>query len=139
MKIRVALLAAICGLVGCQTFENMDAGLSSLRGKPYQAAFDVLGFPDAESKIADRRVFSWGTRQTGSYNVPTYNTSTAYVGGKPIYIQSQGTSTEYYDYNCRIDVIVNSAGIIEQSKYEGNIGGCERYGSLLAPRKNKPK
>lgn len=135
MRIKIGILVAFCTLAGCQTFESMDAGLSSLKGKPYQAAFDVLGFPDAEKHIAGKRVFSWGTRQTGSYTVPTVNTSTVYANGTPIYVQTQGMKTETYDYNCRIDIIVSSAGIIEQSKYEGNIGGCERYGRLLAPKK----
>lgn len=137
MKIRAGVSASIALsiLAGCQTFENMDAGLSSLRGQPYQAAFDILGFPDAENTIAGKRVFTWGSRNAGSYTVPTFNSSTAYVNGNPIYVQTQGTATETYDYYCKIDVIVGSSGLIEQSKYDGNIGGCERYGRLFAPKK----
>lgn len=56
---KAGALIALSILAGCQTFEHMDAGLTSLRGQPYQAAFDVLGFPDAESTIADKRVFTW--------------------------------------------------------------------------------
>lgn len=132
---RLVIIAALASVGGCQTFEKMDAGLSSLRGQPYQAAFDILGFPDGESSIAGKRVFSWGTRNVGSYSVPTFNTSTAYVNGQAVTIQSQGSRTETYDYNCRIDIIVGASGIIEQSKYEGNIGGCERYGRLFAVKK----
>lgn len=135
MNFRVYFLAVICTLAGCQTFENMDAGLLALKGKPYQSAFEVLGFPDGESEIAGKRVFSWGTRQTGTYTVPTFSTSTVYAGGKSIFVQSQGTRSESYDYNCRIDLIVGSTGIIENAKYEGNIGGCERYAQRLRPKK----
>lgn len=139
MKISAGFGAAVALLVmaGCQTFENIDAGLSSLRGQPYQAAFDVLGFPDAETTIAGKRVFTWGSRNTGSYTVPTFNSNTAYVNGNPVYVQTQGSRTEYYDYHCRIDVIVGSNGLIEQSKFDGNIGGCERYAQLLAPKRKK--
>ncbi|RWQ80731.1 MAG: hypothetical protein EOS85_15795 [Mesorhizobium sp.] len=137
MKIRTGISASIALLIlaGCQTFENMDAGLGSLRGQPYQAAFDILGFPDAENAIAGKRVFTWGSRNAGSYTVPTFNSSTAYVNGNPVYIQSQGARTETYDYHCKIDVIVGPSGLIEQSKYDGNIGGCERYARLFAPKK----
>jgi len=126
---------ALSLLVGCQTFETMDAGLTSLRGQPYQAAFDVLGFPDGESQIAGKRVFTWGSRNAGSYSLPTFNTSTAYVNGQTVYVQSQGTRTETYDYHCKIDVIVGSSGLIEHTKYDGNIGGCERYARLFPKKK----
>lgn len=135
MKIRsFCALIALTVAAGCQTFENMDAGLSSLRGQPYQAAFDVLGFPDAENTIDGKRVFTWGTRNAGSYTVPTFNSSTAYVSGQPVYVQSQGTATETYDYHCKIDVIVGGSGVIEHTKYDGNIGGCERYARLFRPK-----
>lgn len=134
VQTRVGAVIALSILAGCQTFEHIDAGLSSLRGQPYQAAFNVLGFPDAESTIADKRVFTWGSRNVGSYTVPTFNSSTAYVNGKPIRIQTQGTATQTYDYHCRIDVIVGSSGMIEYTKYDGNIGGCERYARLLRPK-----
>jgi hypothetical protein len=128
---RVGATVALLTLASCQTFEDIDTGLAGLRGRPYQAAFDVLGFPDAENRIAGKRVFTWGSRNTGSYTVPTFNSSTAYVNGKPIYIQTQGTATETYDYYCKIDVIVGSSGLIEHYKFDGNIGGCERYARLL--------
>ena len=135
MRKTVAMAMLLAGLAGCQTFENMDAGLASLRGKPYQAAFDILGFPDAETTIAGKRVFSWGRRDTGSYTVPTFDSTTAYVNGKPVLVQTQGMRTEYYDNHCRIDIIVGEGGLIEQSKYDGNTGGCERYGAALKPKK----
>ncbi|SJM31886.1 hypothetical protein BQ8482_220057 [Mesorhizobium delmotii] len=49
---------ALSILSGCQTLEQMDTGLISLRGRPYKAAFHVLGYPDAESKIEGKRVFT---------------------------------------------------------------------------------
>lgn len=137
MKIRAGIGAAfmLVVLAGCQTFENMEAGLGSLRGQPYQAAFDVLGFPDAENTIAGKRVFTWGSRNSGSYTVPTFNSNTAYVNGTPIYVQTQGSRTEYYDYHCRIDIIVGSGGLIEHYKFDGNIGGCEKYSRALTPKR----
>jgi hypothetical protein len=131
----IGACSALLAMAGCQTFENMDAGLSGLHGQPYQAAFDVLGFPDSESSIAGKRVFTWGSRNTGSYTVPTSTTSTAYVNGQIVTVQSQGTTTESFDYHCKIDVIVGASGIIEHTKYDGNIGGCERYAQRLKPKK----
>ncbi|UVK49123.1 hypothetical protein BPNPMPFG_006833 (plasmid) [Mesorhizobium sp. AR07] len=125
---------ALSILYGCHTMENMDAGLTSLRGQPYQEAFRVLSFPDAESMIAHKRVFTWVTRDAGSYTVPTFNSGTAYVNGEPIYVETQGTATEIYDDHCKIDVIVGSSDMIEDIKYDGNIGGCERYARRFRPK-----
>ncbi|WP_095204636.1 hypothetical protein [Mesorhizobium carmichaelinearum] len=137
MKIRsIYALVALAAAAGCQTFEKMDEGLGSLEGKPYRAAFKILGFPDAETKIDGKRVFTWRSRDTGSYTVPTFNSSTAHVNGQPVYVESEGTATETYDYHCKIDVIVGSSGIIELAKYDGNIGGCEGYARLF-PRNPK--
>ncbi|WP_420333398.1 hypothetical protein [Roseibium sp.] len=133
-KNKTALSAAITLILvsGCQTFETLDTGLSSLIGKPYKQAFDVLGFPDAENRIDGKRVFSWGNRQTGSYTVPTFSSSQVYTGTGYTTVYTQGSQTSYYDYNCQIDMIVNSKGITENFKYKGNSGGCETYARRLS-------
>ncbi|MCM2451928.1 hypothetical protein [Agrobacterium vitis] len=138
MREKTAITAALMlALAGCQTFETMDAGLAGLKGRSYQTAFDVLGFPDGEKQIAGKRVFTWANQNSGSYSVPTYNQSTAWVNGSPVQIQSQGTATESYDYHCRIDVIVNDKGIVEDTKYDGNIGGCERWAAKMKAKRVK--
>ncbi|QDG77692.1 hypothetical protein [Labrenzia sp. PHM005] len=132
-KLALAAVAAATLLTaGCQTFETMDTGLSSLIGKPYKQAFNVLGFPDAENRIDGKRVFSWGNRQTGAYTIPTFSTSQVYTGYGYSTVTTQGSQTQYYDYNCRIDMIVNSKGITENFKYNGNRGGCETYAKRIA-------
>ncbi|CAH2398071.1 hypothetical protein MES5069_190035 [Mesorhizobium escarrei] len=64
---------ALSILSGCQTLEQMDAGLISLRGRPYKAAFHVLGYPNAESKIEGKRVFTWESLSHRLVYGPTFN------------------------------------------------------------------
>ncbi|WCJ63920.1 hypothetical protein [Agrobacterium tumefaciens] len=133
--IRVAAATAIlAALAGCVTSEQIDAGANTFKGQHYQTAFKRLGFPDQERKIAGHTVYSWLNQNSGSYTVPTYNTATTYVGGQAIYTQVQGSRTESYDYHCKLDLVVDSKGIVIETKVDGNIGGCERY-AALAPKK----
>lgn len=134
-----AMIAAAAIVGGCTTFEDMDAGLNDFKGQHYNAAFAKLGFPDSEKNIAGYTVYVWGSQSSGSYTIPTTSTATSYVNGQTIYTQIQGTRTVDYDYNCKIEVIVDASGIIVASKFDGNIGGCERYGRILKPTKMQPK
>ncbi|WP_454700824.1 hypothetical protein [Agrobacterium burrii] len=133
--IRVAAAAAtLVVLSGCVSSEQINAGVNTLKGKPYQSAFSTLGFPDEEKKIAGFTVYTWSNQSSGSYTVPTYNTATTYVNGQTVYSQIQGSQTHNYSYSCKLDLIVDSKGIVIDTKLEGDIGGCERY-AALAPKK----
>lgn len=121
-------------LAGCQTAENMTNGLASMKGKPYHVAFEKLGIPDQERMIDGKRVFTWATQNSGSYTVSSPTSGTAYVGGTAVPFQVQSTSTEAYNYYCRVDIMVGATGIIEHTKYSGNIGGCMDWSRRLAPK-----
>lgn len=129
----VTLSAILLPLTSCVTSEQIGAGVHSFEGKPYKVAFDALGYPDQERVIDGKRVFTWSNQNSGSYSVPTSSTATTFVGGRTITTTIQGTRTESYDYNCKVDMVVGSSGIIEKAQGEGNIGGCERY-AKFAPK-----
>lgn len=129
------LLGCLTVLTGCVTFEQVDAGLATLRGKSLEQVIAVLGYPDSERSIAGKTIYTWGNRNTGSYTVPTTNTATTYVNGQAIQTTMYGSRTESYDYYCKVDAIVGRGGIVEDVQYDGNLGGCERY-ARLAPKKS---
>lgn len=130
----IALCVAAPLLAGCQTADNMKAGVSDLKGKPYQYAFSVLGIPDDEKMIAGNRVFTWRTGWSGSYSSPTYQTGTATVNGRTVALGFTGTETHAVSYDCKIVVMAGPSGVIERSQYEGNIGGCERWARKFAKK-----
>ncbi|WP_026283348.1 hypothetical protein [Rhizobium sp. 2MFCol3.1] len=130
-------IASLVALTGCVTSEDIQSGVNTFKGQNYKAAFAQLGFPDAENKIAGHTVYTWGNQNSGSYTVPTYQTATTYVNGQAITTNIQGSRTESFNYECRLSLIVNSAGIVVDTKVEGNLGGCERY-ARFAP-KPQPK
>lgn len=127
---------SLMGLAGCVTSEDIHSGVNTFKGQSYKVAFAQLGFPDGENKIAGHTVYTWGNQNSGTYTVPTYQTATTYVNGQAITTKIQGSTTESYNYQCRLALIVNSAGIVVDTKVEGNIGGCERY-AKYAPKKQK--
>lgn len=128
------LLGSLVILSGCVTFEQVDAGLATLKGKSLEQVIAVLGYPDAERSIAGKTIYTWGNRNTGSYTVPTTSTATTYINGQAIQTTVYGSSTRSYDYHCKVDAIVGKGGIVEDVQYDGNLGGCERY-ARLAPKK----
>ena len=128
------LIATAALLSGCQTEQNMEAGIKSFKGKPYEYAFSVMGVPDSEKSIAGRRVFTWETRSSGSYSMPTVNNSTAYVNGNAIHVRTQGSETLFYQNDCKVVIMVNGAGIVERSQYEGNRGGCAYWGKRFSEK-----
>lgn len=130
----LAIFSSLMMLVGCVTGQDIKAGIGTLKGQPYKVAFERLGFPDQENKIAGYTVYSWLNQNSGSYSVPTYQTATTYVNGTPIFTNIQGSETQSYNFHCKLDVIVDGTGTVIDTKIEGNLGGCERYASL-APRK----
>lgn len=123
-------------LSGCVTTEDINAGVMTLEGKPYQYAFDRIGYPDMERKIAGRTVFTWVNQESGTYTVPDTETATAIVDGHLITTEIQTTRLESYNYHCKLDLVVNSGGIVERAESEGNLQGCKRY-AALAPKKKK--
>ncbi|RCL00010.1 MAG: hypothetical protein JSC085_000997 [Candidatus Tokpelaia sp. JSC085] len=125
-------------LAGCQSIKYIDKGLSTLQGQPYQYAFNILGFPDSESHIAGKRVFSWEINELRQYLAPNMHTTTIYGGDtSPLHVQTYGPLVQSYNAYCKIDLIVNADDIIEYTKYTGNVGGCQKYDRLLAPKKVK--
>ena len=130
----LTLIPLLAGLSACVTAEDIDRGTATLEGRPYQYAFDRLGYPDDQREIAGKTVYTWFDRETGSYEVPTSETATTYVDGQPVYTTISGSRTEVYDNHCRLQVVVDDAGIIEQAQAKGNLAGCERY-AALAPRR----
>ncbi len=139
MKFGIVSSTALCllGLTGCVTGEDIDAGVNTFKGQHYKVAFAALGFPDAENKIAGYTVYTWGNQSSGSYVVPTTQTATSYVNGQVVYTTVQGSTVESYNYQCKLDLIVDNSGTVVDTKVDGNIGGCERY-ARFAPKKKKP-
>lgn len=137
MKKLITTISTLIALAGCSTTEDLQAGLGELKGKPYQAAFAKLGFPDSEKTIAGHKVYGWSTQNSGSYSVPQFNTATSYVNGQAIYTNYQTSKQVSYDYYCTVEVIVDASGIIAHTKFDGNIGGCETFAQRVKPAKKK--
>lgn len=134
VRFGVSALVSVIGLGGCVTFDQIDAGLSTLKGKTLKQTIAVMGYPDSERKIADKTIYNWGNEESVTLTIPTTTSATSYVGGQAIYTSIQGSRTNTYNYSCSVDVIVGKGGTVEAVEYSGNLGGCERYAALASPK-----
>jgi hypothetical protein len=109
----------------------MTKGLSALEGQNISAAVNKLGYPQNQETIMGNTVFTWGSSQDVSLPVTTYSTTTGYVGGTSYSGTTANTSYENDNFNCTIQIAVDSGGDIIHTQWSGNIGGCMHYSREL--------
>ncbi len=123
-------------LVGCSTFEDIEAGLDRYAGRHVDTLIDLIGFPSYVNNFGERTIYVWDSSQTISYSMPqtVYHSGTlnTWGGGAGSY---GGTSTVMVPttahYFCKIIAEVDKAQNIIGWEYDGNIGGCQRYAKLF--------
>jgi hypothetical protein len=110
MRVRLLVLLLLL-IAACQeappqdrsSFDYLRSELPKFRGKPVDVLVDRWGFPDAEQFIMQRRVYIWQhTRNDDGYRV-----------------------------YCRVRVVVDAAGTVERTDWNGHNGPCARYASRL--------
>lgn len=129
-QLKVFALLGLTALAGCATPEQITAGVTTLEGKSYKDAFERLGYPDAEEKVAGNTVYIWQNRNSGTYTVPTTQTATSYAGQQTIYTTVYGSREESFDHHCILRVAVDKSGTVINTRLKGNIGGCQHYAKL---------
>jgi len=142
-KVLLTLITCIglAATASCTTFEDIDGGLTQFQGQPVNTLIDVLGFPDAEQTIANRRIVIWNTNRNVTTTTPvtSYGTGSANVYGAGGYgYGNYSTTTTTYvpttvNYNCTLKVEIDRNNKILGHDFEGNIGGCEQYAAELRP------
>lgn len=129
---RATLMIVVLSVVSaCSTFSDIEQGLSGFVGRPADHVFAALGFPEGEQRIAGQTVYVWGN--AFSMTLPQTNTATTtgYVGTTPYSGTTSYTSSTTYNYNCTIRVMVDERNIVRRWDYQGNIGGCSQFASML--------
>jgi hypothetical protein len=134
MRRLISLALGVFALGGCSTFSNIEKGLTALEGRPIQAAFDRLGYPDGQMMVGSETVYTWGRSFT--MNMPQYQTATTTgnVGSVPYSANTGYSTTVPMQMQCSIKVVADAAGNIKTWQYDGNMGGCSAYSSALKPR-----
>jgi len=109
----------------------MNKGLTALEGDNISQAVAELGYPNGQESIMGQTVYIWDNSQTVDIPMTTTGTTTGYVNGAPY--SSTTTSTDYVpqNYNCTIQIAVDSNGTIVHTQWAGNIGGCMSYSNEL--------
>lgn len=130
MKKVAVLLACLLSLGGC-VFQNMTKGLDALKGQNIQVAVNELGYPDGQRTMLGHTIYVWGRSEDTV--LPTFNTSTTngMIGNTPVYGTTTTTNLIPVNYNCTIQIMVDSNNIIQSWQFTGNRGGCSAYANDL--------
>ena len=122
------LVAAV--LSGCVA-ENMNKGLQGLVGEDIHIAVARLGYPSTQRQMLGDTIYVWGSSQNAVMPLTTSNYTTGMVGGTPVYGTTTNTTLVPVNYNCTIQLAVDSSGIIKSWQWNGNMGGCAQYANSL--------
>lgn len=133
-KTKFLILFIALYISGC-TFKYMDEGLSALKGQDIEQAINYLGYPDNKQEIAGNKVYTWARAYTVSSVVPVQSYNSGNVSGYGGYANYNTTTTSYIPqtdhYSCNLKIITDKKDIIISAQYDGNMGGCSRYGTAL--------
>lgn len=123
-KLVIPVLAIL--LPSCAT-THMDKGLDKLLGKPYEEAFDVLGYPSNKNEYGSETVYTWSATRQGAVVVPQTSTTTGYVGNTAVYGQTTTTSVVPTTGSCTVNLVSGPDGILKKWGYRGNTQGCQPF------------
>ncbi len=131
---RALFIPLLAILVSCSTFPNIEQGLQSMVGRPRAEAFSRLGYPSSQLQFGSDTAYVWGASNTVAVPVPQSNSTSGYVGSTPFNATTTSTGYMPMTYSCTIRIIVGPDDLVKSWDYNGNLGGCSRYASLLKPR-----
>jgi hypothetical protein len=133
MKGMVIAIIASLSLCGCVA-QRMDEGLRALLGQDIHEAVRRLGYPDAQRKMSGDTIYVWGTSRDEVLPMSTTSTTSGMVGSAPVYGTTTSTELVPANFNCKIELAVDSNSIIKNFRYTGNAGGCAAYARALKPQ-----
>ena len=133
-----AVVLSIIGLLlaGCVHPPGpvLQKELGALKGQPVKAAFDRLGYPNSEGKIAGAKFYVWSTSNTSWMPNVSTTTGTGMVGGTPFnYSQTVIDGGTTVNLRCTIRIFYDKDEIITHFDFTGNSGGCAQYAHGLDP------
>ena len=115
----------------CVTFSDMEQGLEQLKGKHIDHAIAKLGYPDGERVAVGRKIYIWAKQRTQNYTVPQTSSTVGHVGGTRVDQRTTTYQTETVTHHCRIELVVDDAGIVIAWSIDGDLSGCQVYGKRL--------
>ena len=126
----LCVILCVILLNGCVS-QNMTKGLNNLVGKHIRAAVERLGYPDAKREMLGDTIYLWGKSQNTVVPMSSVSTTTGSIGSYPMYGTTTSTNYVPVNYNCTIQIIVDSNEIIKSWSWSGNMGGCSSYATAL--------
>jgi hypothetical protein len=130
MKEAIVLLVLTLCLSGCVA-RHMNEGLNKLLGQNVQVAIDHVGYPDTQRTMLGHTIYVWGRSQSGVMPIFNSGTTTGMIGDAPVSTTTTSTDFVPVNYNCTIQLAVDSDQIIKSMQWAGNAGGCSPYAKAL--------
>jgi len=117
--------------VSCASQENIKKGLDQLLGHNIEEAISLLGYPDDERSIAGKIVYTWSNSRASTSTNPTHQTSTGYIGGSRVRLDTYGQETISKTLSCKIRIITDTANQVVHWEYDGNRGACRKFSKRI--------
>ena len=135
-KLLIIFLLLSTTLSGCVTGKMMQSATKSYINQHVDVLINYVGMPSEERVIAGRRIISWHVSDKGviPMTTPTSAYGTLYGNGAvfDLYITGSETTYHYYDYNCKLDAVVNERYRVLSIHWEGDQYGCSTFYSRLS-------
>lgn len=109
-------------LAGCAS-QQLEKGLTALKGQPIQRVVKCWGYPAAERSVMGQKLYVWSTRSTVYLPSPI----TGSVGNSPVNL----TADEPLTAACTVQIAVDTHEAITGFQWEGNEAGCSQFSRRL--------
>ena len=122
--IRIAtLLAGALAAAACVTTQGTEAPPPNLKGQPVSAISARLGPPSSQSQVDGRTVYAWRVR-TEAPETPVPSTRVSYASGRPNTVDTMSYPDPPRMDSCTLRVVVDAAGTITSTEWQGSNAGC---------------
>lgn len=131
---KTGILAITLLLSGCiDSFVQLNKSLPTYVGRSVKEVAQRIGYPDVKQEIMGDSVFTWNTSHDSTMYLPQTTTTTGNVDGAPFSATTTGgTEAVPLHFHCMIQIATDDNGIIKNTRWSGNRGGCSGYAAALA-------
>jgi len=112
-NVRLILIAAGALLTGCvDTFAQLNSEIRQYKGRNIDALVDRIGYPDSQTFVAGRIVYTWTTPSIIQTDLQTMQAPRSWP------------ETTNLHFRCTLQVDTNGTGTILDLSWEGKPSSC---------------
>jgi len=124
-NVRLILIAAGALLTGCvDTFAQLNSEIRQYKGRNIDALVDRIGYPDSQTFVAGRIVYTWTTPSIIQTDLQTMQAPPTGAPAPPVLATRSWPETTNLHFRCTLQVDTNGTGTILDLSWEGKPSSC---------------